>query len=184
MCVQGQSWPTRVGRSSRTRHPTRARAPPRAARARTPACPGRPPAGQPGRSDGGEARSRRRRGGRLPRSPRVEIRVARDPEGVVSPDLHVREQPGQVGRRSAARGRRSGCAAEGDEPGSSGGTLTLANRARACGIDDEHGELSESRDVGKGMSRVTRASEDREDLPLETPRTARFSAESLVDALR
>ncbi len=59
----------------------------------------------------------------------VQIGVARHPEGVVAADLHVREQPGQVGGDQLLEGTKREPPPAGTKRGSSGGTFTRANRS-------------------------------------------------------
>jgi len=47
----------------------------------------------------------------------IEVRVARDPEGVVAPDLHVREEPGQVRGYQLFEGHKARTTVQGHETG-------------------------------------------------------------------
>ena len=99
----------------------------------------------------------------------VEVGIARHPEGELPADLHVREEPRQVGRDQLLEGHEA-APAERDESRQQWRNLHASKALLSGGrVLDEHGEVERQvRDVGERMSRVDRErGEDREDVSLE-----------------
>ncbi len=100
----------------------------------------------------------------------VEVGVARDPEGVVAPYLHVREKPGQVRGDQLLEGHEARTTVQRHETRQQWRYLHPREPLLAsAGILDKHRQVERQvRDVGERMAGVHRQRrKDREDLLLE-----------------
>ena len=116
----------------------------------------------------------------------VEVRVAGDPEGVVLADLHVREQPGQVGGDQLLEGDKARSPAERNETGQQRRHLHPRKALFAgAGILDQHRQVERQvRDVREWVPRIDgERRENGEDVLLEdTEQPGPFLFVKVVDA--